>query len=1299
MAGSSLSSELVVPKKGSSMLQIEKINFPVSIELPSDWKDQVAGLVSLHGLEATALNRLPNGALVSLAATSRIGSNEEMFTKAVEDARKELSQFFSPDVHPAEAWKTSQSADSEQVPSLERRQLNPIESFILHNSKDAVSVEPIVKSLEAHGVSIHFDKQRLTPGQSLKIGEQRALQSASCVLAFLGESGWDPNQLFLLGQAQALGKRLIPVLIGLATDEESISAAGGLFRSSQYLDLRALSEEKIEILVSAIRSRPSPATRDSQVERIIRILVDGNEAQREDTLRQVRLSRSIDRRALAARLREQIRERFSPAHEDRTIAADRTPKRIASIRAWMLSCLNRTDPEAPHSRDLLLRHVQAKFEPDQNVRFWTLAGLYSVNVSFLQEAVAQVIRSEPSPEVVLLANAITARNRAEFVANMRSMVSASSFEFAWPALRVLRVVPMTELAGDVAARLSDEAFTYDALYALANASMASAAAPMITARFGIEAIVALILNVAQDSADNAIRAFALVLDSLERKTTLRALEHAMLDPARRDAASAILTELQRGHEQDLDGMANLFVPGFASEDLDITRDRLDVGADVKPLVAVMLAKEVKPPLAIGLFGDWGTGKSFFMKAMQEAGNQLQRGPSASKFCTNIVSIEFNAWHYVDTNLWASLVSHILDRLDAHVSPRPTAEEEHSNVVTELGAAREVVDEVYADKKRAEDQISEREKQLVELKRARETKELKLSELRASDLQALLSEDDRKLVEQSLEGMGVPSTLNSIADVQRIASDAYSIGGHARALFVSLFRQSTPMFWFLLIIALAGVPACAYLMANSAILSESVASTTAILAQIAAVAGGVTAVGKRVVMQARSTLMALDEARQRISLIVANKRKNPTPDEVALQAEIDGLKSREQDVASRLATVRARVAELEERLTALAKVRSLARFLAERSQSEDYRKHLGLIATIRQDLDALSARLTAGAQGDGGTAVDRIVLYIDDLDRCPPPKVMEILQAVHLLLAYRLFVVVVGVDPRWLLHSLETTYSAFQKEGADAQEARLWETTPQNYLEKIFQIPFSVRPMSSKGYGRLVRDLLRPEDAQNSLPETPPLSVLNDSLPVSKTEKSAAESVASNSVPPSFPSVNPKQPVEIGGPSRSHSTTIHEDALVIQQWEATFAERLFRLMPTPRATKRFSNIYRILKAPLPKERLSGFEGTAAVLGEFQIPMLLLALLIGAPSSAGWLFPELLRRALAGHDPTQILGNLREFAATHADVERLQAKVQLVLQEPSFPRGPDPYIEWLPQVARFSFEVARSMQAGFLEDAVH
>jgi hypothetical protein len=145
-------------------------------------------------------------------------------------------------------------------------------------------------------------------------------------------------------------------------------------------------------------------------------------------------------------------------------------------------------------------------------------------------------------------------------------------------------------------------------------------------------------------------------------------------------------------------------------------------------------------------------------------------------------------------------------------------------------------------------------------------------------------------------------------------------------------------------------------------------------------------------------------------------------------------------------------------------------------------------------------------------VERIILYIDDLDRCQADKVVDVLQAVHLLLAYPLFVVVVGVDPRWLSHSLTATYATFKATGSaavqgieegsskDADHAAsidpdLWRTTPQNYLEKIFQIPVSLRPMTAGGYAELVQGLFSPAAP---VLETPPIQPESAPPPASKS---------------------------------------------------------------------------------------------------------------------------------------------------------------------------------------------------------
>ena len=116
------------------------------------------------------------------------------------------------------------------------------------------------------------------------------------------------------------------------------------------------------------------------------------------------------------------------------------------------------------------------------------------------------------------------------------------------------------------------------------------------------------------------------------------------------------------------------------------------------------------------------------------------------------------------------------------------------------------------------------------------------------------------------------------------------------------------------------------------------------------------------------------------------------------------------------------------------------------------------------------RQGSGSGGDPALPqIDRVVLYIDDLDRCPPKRVVEVLEAVHLILALDLFVVVLAVDPRWLLQSLRLHYSELlaDEKQLDAE----WESTPLNYLEKIIQIPFTLRPMGEGGIAALVAGLL------------------------------------------------------------------------------------------------------------------------------------------------------------------------------------------------------------------------------------
>ena len=208
----------------------------------------------------------------------------------------------------------------------------------------------------------------------------------------------------------------------------------------------------------------------------------------------------------------------------------------------------------------------------------------------------------------------------------------------------------------------------------------------------------------------------------------------------------------------------------------------------------------------------------------------------------------------------------------------------------------------------------------------------------------------------------------------------------------------------------------------------------------------------------------------------------------IAAEID---EREGELDARLATARAELEDSEaalveavtaeetalsaagakrDALAGLTPGRVLGEFLQERSRSDDYRSRLGLLAKVREDLGHLEqlVRENNDAGGDGGEGAppNRIVLYIDDLDRCSSEKVVEVLEAVHLLLAFELFVVVVAVDARWLSFALTDELRALNSQSGDGHRA-----TPQDYLEKIFQLPFWVQPLSEGGRRALVHGLL------------------------------------------------------------------------------------------------------------------------------------------------------------------------------------------------------------------------------------
>jgi len=90
------------------------------------------------------------------------------------------------------------------------------------------------------------------------------------------------------------------------------------------------------------------------------------------------------------------------------------------------------------------------------------------------------------------------------------------------------------------------------------------------------------------------------------------------------------------------------------------------------------------------------------------------------------------------------------------------------------------------------------------------------------------------------------------------------------------------------------------------------------------------------------------------------------------------------------------------------------------QMPSYREHMGFQHQVMQDLrfayQFLHRRLPDC----------KVVVYIDDLDRCSEEKIMELLQAINLILANSRFFVLVGMDTEMIYRAIVSHYaSAFE----------------------------------------------------------------------------------------------------------------------------------------------------------------------------------------------------------------------------------------------------------------------------------
>lgn len=675
------------------------------------------------------------------------------------------------------------------------------------------------------------------------------------------------------------------------------------------------------------------------------------------------------------------------------------------------------------------------------------------------------------------------------------------------------------------------------------------------------------------------------------------------------------------------------------------KDLLGFKYDVEAFAAIMALEKLTPPLAIALFGQWGTGKSFFMQKLsekveelakyqgflknkEEEGSDTESGsPEEKPFCEGICQIQFNAWSYMDTNLWASLVTRIFEGLDDYINDdKPTEAQKEKDIIKsgiaeQLDVAKGQLAELEASKAQVQDAIDTLKDQV-----SMAQKELN------QKIEAIQKSSQRKVIKEAIEGSGVEQSLRDVLDKAGITQDKLNQVNPDLILkelksvqtFAHQFLKFSSKDWLWVAggVLLLVVPALITELNGTSILlgleklGAALTLAVGLLAKVRGTAGKLSPLVNGVLKIKHDYDTAVEEAVSKHKQDILAKQIEAEQKEVELNQLNTQLKAKEAEIKG-----------LDYSTESVLAQKAMYNFITRKAGSNDYSKHLGIISMIRKDFQTLSELFVESAEAGKVPEKDRekyqefdkirkafdkplqrIILYIDDLDRCPEERVVEVLEAVNLLMAFPLFVVVVGVDPRWVKNALIKKYHLqftghMKGSNKEVDSLGMEVINPSDYLEKIFQIPFHLKAPEDESIKNMITHLLgdavvqkptEPEAEEVDADGLPDLDLnaffADKSLelePVEEEEKKIDRSVDFDDfdmgVPATAAAEEEEEPEEAVDEDSEDDipkglTVVTPASLILHWEEGEYMRNLSWLIGnTPRTVKRFVNMYRIIRA--------------------------------------------------------------------------------------------------------------------------
>ena len=220
----------------------------------------------------------------------------------------------------------------------------------------------------------------------------------------------------------------------------------------------------------------------------------------------------------------------------------------------------------------------------------------------------------------------------------------------------------------------------------------------------------------------------------------------------------------------------------------------------------------------------------------------------------------------------------------------------------------------------------------------------------------------------------------------------------------------------------------------------------------------------------------------------------------------------------------------------------------------------------------------------------LVIFIDDLDRCSPGTVVQVIEAINLFLAgeFRNAIFVIAVEPELVAAHIEAAYGDLvAKMEALSGPARASEVLGWRFLEKIIQLPLTL-PLIEHDRAQGFVGSLFPSD---ELPPEEPASEVAEPV-AEQTEAAAAIAAAEQmlvqrSLGEAVRSAQKYQSQSIVGEAlrRAVARKLSRDD---EEMRAVINYGAQVLRPNPREIKRFANVFRFLVTIATERSLAELE---------------------------------------------------------------------------------------------------------------